>query len=235
MDPRLGEVEPRRCGGRGRGPEHRLPARPGGLQHPAGDGGGQRVLRGVYVLGKAATLNADVGDVMLSTPCTTSTGLDLLARQRVQRGRHRAGPALRQRARQPARGDREEHLPPEPLLPGLLLPRGVHGGGDGGGAVLNAIYEISDADRHPVGEAVNFSKLPVDFGIIHYASDTPYTQARTLGARGLSSTGWTRRTRPRWRSCDGSCGSRACSTSPRGRAGITVVSRPGHRRRRASR
>jgi hypothetical protein len=33
---------------------------------------------------------------------------------------------------------------------------------------------------------VNFSKLPVDFGIIHYASDTPYTQARTLGARGLS-------------------------------------------------
>ena len=37
-----------------------------------------------------------------------------------------------------------------------------------------------------MNEAVNFSKLPVDFGIIHYASDTPYTQARTLGARGLS-------------------------------------------------
>jgi hypothetical protein len=33
---------------------------------------------------------------------------------------------------------------------------------------------------------VNFAKLPIDFGIIHYASDTPYTQARTLGARGLS-------------------------------------------------
>jgi hypothetical protein len=37
-----------------------------------------------------------------------------------------------------------------------------------------------------VGEAINFSKLPIDLGIIHYASDTPYTQARTLGARGLS-------------------------------------------------
>ena len=48
------------------------------------------------------------------------------------------------------------------------------------------MYEIADADRHPVGEAVNFSKLPIDLGIIHYASDTPYTQARTLGARGLS-------------------------------------------------
>jgi hypothetical protein len=45
---------------------------------------------------------------------------------------------------------------------------------------------MADADRHPVGEAVNFSKLPIDLGIIHYASDTPYTQARTLGARGLS-------------------------------------------------
>ncbi len=45
---------------------------------------------------------------------------------------------------------------------------------------------IADVDRYPVGEAVNFSKLPLDFGIIHYASDTPYTQARTLGARGLS-------------------------------------------------
>ena len=33
---------------------------------------------------------------------------------------------------------------------------------------------------------MNFAKLPIDLGIIHYASDTPYTQARTLGARGLS-------------------------------------------------
>jgi hypothetical protein len=48
------------------------------------------------------------------------------------------------------------------------------------------VYEIADADRHPTNEAVNFSKLPIDLGIIHYASDTPYTQARTLGARGLS-------------------------------------------------
>ncbi len=47
-------------------------------------------------------------------------------------------------------------------------------------------HHVADVDRHPTGEAVNFSKLPIDLGIIHYASDTPYTQARTLGARGLS-------------------------------------------------
>ena len=53
------------------------------------------------------------------------------------------------------------------------------------GPFCNAVYEIADADRYPQGEAVNFAKLPIDLGIIHYASDTPYTQARTLGARGL--------------------------------------------------
>ena len=54
------------------------------------------------------------------------------------------------------------------------------------GPYCSAIYEIADLERHPVGEAVNFSKLPIDFGLIHYAADTPFTQARTLGARGLS-------------------------------------------------
>jgi hypothetical protein len=54
------------------------------------------------------------------------------------------------------------------------------------GPFCNAVYEIADGVAIDVGEAVNFSKLPLDYGIIHYASDTPYTQARTLGARGLS-------------------------------------------------
>ena len=49
-----------------------------------------------------------------------------------------------------------------------------------------AMYEMSEAARYPMGEPINFSRLPVDFGVIHYASDTPFTQARTLGARGLS-------------------------------------------------
>jgi hypothetical protein len=40
-----------------------------------------------------------------------------------------------------------------------------------------------------MGENVNMSRPGFDLGIIHYASDTPYTQARTLGARGLSYRG----------------------------------------------
>ena len=47
----------------------------------------------------------------------------------------------------------------------------------------------SGRTRHPVGEPVHFRELPFDLGIVHYASDTPYTRARTLGGRGLSFVG----------------------------------------------
>jgi hypothetical protein len=43
--------------------------------------------------------------------------------------------------------------------------------------------------RYPVDEAINLRpQTPerIDLGIIHYASDTPYTRSQTLGARGLS-------------------------------------------------
>ena len=144
-------------------------------------------LRGVYVLGKAATLNADVGDVMLSSVVhdehSASTywldnafGVeDLMADLRFGTGldNQRAVTVKSTFLQNRAYLDfyyREAFTVVEMEA----------------GPYCNAIYEIADADRHPVGEAVNFSKLPIDFGMIHYASDTPYTQARTLGARGLS-------------------------------------------------
>src|SRR5205085_3971522 len=77
------------------------------------------------------------------------------------------------------------------------------------GPFCNAVYEIADADRHPTGEAINFSKLPIDLGVIHYASDTPYTQ-RARSAPGASATSaWTRPMPRRWRSCAGSSAWRA--------------------------
>jgi hypothetical protein len=144
-------------------------------------------LRGVYVLGKAATLNADVGDVMISSVIhdehsgTTywldnaftvddiapdlmfGTGLD------NQRAVTVKSTFLQNRA----------YLDFYYREAFTVVEMEA-------GPYCNTVYEIADADRYPVGEAVNFSKLPIDFGIIHYASDTPYTQARTLGARGLS-------------------------------------------------
>jgi hypothetical protein len=144
-------------------------------------------LRGVYVLGKAATLNADVGDVMISSVVhdehsgstywldnAFSVG-DLAPDLRFGTGldNQRAVTVKSTFLQNRSYLDfyyREAYTVVEMEA----------------GPYCNAIYEIADADRYPVGEAINFSKLPIDLGIIHYASDTPYTQARTLGAQGLS-------------------------------------------------
>ncbi|MGH2836466.1 MAG: DUF6909 family protein, partial [Solirubrobacteraceae bacterium] len=144
-------------------------------------------LKGVYVLGKAATLNADVGDVLISSVVhdehSRSTYWldnafsvdDLAADLRFGTGldNQRAVTVKSTFLQNRAYLDfyyREAFTVVEMEA----------------GPFLNAVYELADPDRFPVGEAVNFSKLPIDLGIIHYASDTPYTQARTLGARGLS-------------------------------------------------
>lgn len=54
------------------------------------------------------------------------------------------------------------------------------------GPYLSALYEGTYSTRYPTGETVHFRHLNSDFALIHYASDTPYTRARTLGGRGLS-------------------------------------------------
>jgi hypothetical protein len=144
-------------------------------------------LRGVYVLGKAATLNADVGDVLISG---------------VIHDEHSGSTYWLDNA-----------FSFDDIAPYLMFGSGLDNQRAvtvkstflqnrqyldfyyreaytvvemEAGPFCNAVYEIADADRYPQGEAVNFAKLPIDLGIIHYASDTPYTQARTLGARGLS-------------------------------------------------
>jgi hypothetical protein len=145
------------------------------------------MLRGVYVLGKAATLNADVGDVMLSTVVhdehsgstywlDNAFSVDDIAPDL------RFGSGL---DNQRAVTVKSTFLQNRSYLD-FYYREAFTVVEMEAGPYCNALYEIADPDRHPVNEAVNFSKLPVDFGIIHYASDTPYTQARTLGARGLS-------------------------------------------------
>jgi hypothetical protein len=144
-------------------------------------------LRGVYVLGKAATLNADVGDVLISSVIhdehsgstywlDNAFSFDDIAPFLV------FGSGL---DNQRAVTVKSTFLQNREYLDFYYRENYTVVEMEAG-PFCNAVYEIGDPDRYPVDEAVNFSKLPLDFGIIHYASDTPYTQARTLGARGLS-------------------------------------------------
>src|SRR5918992_1153374 len=144
-------------------------------------------VRGVYVLGKAATLNADVGDVMISSVIHdehsgSTYWLDNAFSFDDIAPFLRFGSGLDNQRAVTVKStflQNREYLDFYYREAYTVVEMEA-------GPFCNAVYEIADADRYPVGEAVNFAKLPLDFGIIHYASDTPYTQARTLGARGLS-------------------------------------------------
>jgi hypothetical protein len=144
-------------------------------------------LRGVYILGKAATLNADVGDVMISSVVhnehsNSTYWLDNAFSVDDLAGDLRFGSGL---DNQRAVTVKSTFLQNRAYLD-FYYREAFTVVEMEAGPYCDAVYEIADADRYPEGEAVNFSKLPIDLGIIHYASDTPYTQARTLGARGLS-------------------------------------------------
>ena len=54
------------------------------------------------------------------------------------------------------------------------------------GPYMSAVYELFRPKRHPVNEIVNLYGLPFDLGILHYASDTPLTKGDNLGAGTLS-------------------------------------------------
>jgi hypothetical protein len=147
-------------------------------------------LLGIYVLGKAATLNADVGDVMIPNVvynehsgntywldnCFTAADVQphlifgsVLDNQRAVTVR---GTFLQNR----------DYL--EFYYQGRYTVVEMEVG-----PYLDASFEIQQPDRYPMNDNVNMSRLGYDLGIIHYASDTPYTQARTLGARGLDYRG----------------------------------------------
>jgi hypothetical protein len=188
LDSRLGPVEAERLS--------RSPAVIVNIEYPLGLAAynilreiavAHETLRGVYVLGKAATLNADVGDVLISGVIhdehsgTTywldnAFSFDDIAPYLV------FGSGL---DNQRAVTVKSTFLQNRQYLD-FYYREAYTVVEMEAGPFCNAVYEIADADRYPQGEAVNFAKLPIDLGIIHYASDTPYTQARTLGARGLS-------------------------------------------------
>jgi hypothetical protein len=144
-------------------------------------------LRGVYILGKAATLNADVGDVMISSVIhdehsRSTYWLDNAFSVSDIAPYLRFGSGLDNQRAVSVKGtflQNRGYLDFYYREAFTVVEMEA-------GPYCNAVYEMTQPVRYPTGEPVSFSKLPIDFGVIHYASDTPYTQARTLGARGLS-------------------------------------------------
>ena len=54
------------------------------------------------------------------------------------------------------------------------------------GPYLSSVYEMFRPKRHPWNEIISLHRVPFDVGILHYASDTPMSKGKNLGAGTLS-------------------------------------------------
>ncbi|HZG66825.1 MAG TPA: hypothetical protein VEZ12_08780, partial [Herpetosiphonaceae bacterium] len=144
-------------------------------------------LRGVYILGKAATLNGKIGDVLIPN----------VVYDEHTRNTFHFAPAFSAIDVEPyvAHGsvldNQKAVTSPGTFLQSERFLDALHREfftdiEMEGGPYLNAIYEHTFAARHPTGEVVSFLRPPFDMGLLHYASDTPYSKGINLGSRNLS-------------------------------------------------
>ena len=145
-------------------------------------------VRGLYIMGKAASLNARVGDVMISTVVqdehsrNTYLFRNCFAAADVQ-------PYLKFATvfdQQKALTVRGAFLQNRDYM-GVFYREGYTVLEMEAGPYLSAIYELVNPQRHPNDEIVHLSvSSPFDIGILHYASDTPYSRRQSLLSKSLS-------------------------------------------------
>jgi hypothetical protein len=144
-------------------------------------------LQGLYLLGKAATLNGVIGDVMIPAVVHDEHSQNTFLFRNAFSARDIEGclvygTVLDNQKAVSVRGT----LLQNPRYMDVFYREGYTDIEMEAGSFLAAVYELFRPQRHPVNEIVNLYELPFDLGIIHYASDTPLSKGRNLGAGSLS-------------------------------------------------
>jgi hypothetical protein len=146
-------------------------------------------LRGVYILGKAATLNGRIGDAMVPYVIHDEHSRNTYLLRNCFTASHVApylvhGTTL---DNQKAISVRGTFLQNERYMD-VFYREGYTDIEMEAGPYLSAVYEAVRPDRHPVNEVVTLyaDTLTFDIGIIHYASDTPLSRGKNLGTQHLS-------------------------------------------------
>lgn len=147
-------------------------------------------IKGVYVLGKAATLNGRIGDVMISDSVYDEHTLNTYWLDNCFSAADVApflvhGSVLDNQKAVTVKGT---YLQNRSYLDFYYRENYTVVEMEAG-PYLNAMYEYTYPTRHPNNEHVNFTKLPIDVGFLHYGSDTPYTRGKNLGAIRLAYLG----------------------------------------------
>jgi len=148
------------------------------------------MVLGVYVMGKAATLNAVIGDVMICNVVhdehSQNTYLFPNSFSAADIAPHLIyGTVLDNQKAVTVQGT---FLQTRRYMD-IFYREGYTDIEMEAGPYLSAVYEMSRPNRHPVNQIINLYGIPFDLGIIHYASDTPLDKGRNLGAGSLSYMG----------------------------------------------
>ena len=147
-------------------------------------------ILGVYVMGKAATLNGIVGDVMISKVVhdehSRNTYLFANCFSAADVSPNLVfGTVLDNQKAVTVQGTFLQNT----SYMDVFYREGYTVIEMEAGPFLSAIYEMFRPIRHPVNEIVNLYELPFDLGMVHYASDTPLGKGKNLGAGSLSYNG----------------------------------------------
>jgi len=144
-------------------------------------------LRGVYIMGKAATLNGVIGDVMIPSVVHDEGSKNTYLFDNCFRGSDIQGHLVYGTVldNQKAVSVRGTFLQ-TPRYMDVFYREGYTDIEMEAGPYLSAVYEIFRPKRYPTNEIVNLYDLPFDLGILHYASDTPLSKGSNLGAGSLS-------------------------------------------------
>ena len=145
-------------------------------------------LLGVYLMGKAATLNGRVGDVMIPNVIYDEHSRNTFLFKNCFLAQDVAPYLLHGTVfdNQKAVTVRGTFLQNRDFMQ-VFYREGYTDLEMEAGPYLSAIYEDIYPQRYPVNEIVNlFINAPYDIGLLHYASDTPYSRRQSLLSKSLS-------------------------------------------------
>lgn len=144
-------------------------------------------VQGVYVMGKAATLNGVIGDVMIPNVVHDEHSRNTYLFENCFTAADVSpylifGTVLDNQKAVTVRGTFLQNADYMDVFyrEGYTVIEMETGG------YLSAVYEMHRPQRHPVDEIVNLYSVPFELGVINYASDTPLSKGRNLGAGSLS-------------------------------------------------
>ncbi|MEW5959295.1 MAG: hypothetical protein AB1801_16310, partial [Chloroflexota bacterium] len=144
-------------------------------------------LRGVYIMGKAATLNGRVGDVMVPNVIYDEHSYNTYLFKNCFEARHVApflnfGTVFDNQKAVTVRGT---FLQNKEFMH-VFYKEGYTDIEMESGPYLSAVYEDIYPKRYPVNEIVNlFLNMIYDVGVLHYVSDTPYSRRQSLLSKSL--------------------------------------------------